>query len=176
MTCNRKLLFKPQPASLTTPTKYSAKLVECFSSVWYVIPLMLVGPFTSRPFSMTWQWKILQKMALGCLICYQGKYFPNGGIQWWLLGKPWTSSIRRSAQYGIGAPPWLLTAFPLSRFWQTYLRNSTILGSSPNMRQPTNITIMVNHLPPLQYGFNQIGSFKGVSQGRLGWVLYETIK
>jgi hypothetical protein len=37
-----------------------------------------------------------------------------------------------------------------------YGRNSTILGSSPNTGQPTNITTMVSHLPLLQRGFNEL--------------------
>ncbi len=41
MTRNRKPLFNRYPASLTTPTKYSVKLVR--SSFWYVIPLLLLG-------------------------------------------------------------------------------------------------------------------------------------
>ncbi len=43
MTGNWKQLFKHLNAILTPPTKYSVKLVKCFSSVWYVIPLLLLG-------------------------------------------------------------------------------------------------------------------------------------
>ncbi len=43
MTRNRKRLFKRLNAVLTPPTKYSVKIVECFSSVWYVIALLLLG-------------------------------------------------------------------------------------------------------------------------------------
>jgi hypothetical protein len=36
-------LFKQLNAILTPPTKYSVKLLKCFSFVRYVIPLVLVG-------------------------------------------------------------------------------------------------------------------------------------
>ena len=43
MTRNRKQLFKQLNAILTPLTIYSFKLVKCFSSVWYVTPLLLLG-------------------------------------------------------------------------------------------------------------------------------------
>ena len=42
-TRNSKRVFKTKHASIATPTKYSLKLVKCFSSVWYVTPIMLLG-------------------------------------------------------------------------------------------------------------------------------------
>ena len=43
MTRHRKQLLKRLDSILTTPTKYFDILFRCFSSVWYVIPLLLLG-------------------------------------------------------------------------------------------------------------------------------------
>ena len=42
-TRNRKWLLHQLIASLTTPIKYAGKIFKCFSSVWYVILLLLLG-------------------------------------------------------------------------------------------------------------------------------------
>ncbi len=85
MTRNRKRLFKQLNAILTPPTKYSIKLVKCFSSVWYVIPLLLSLCFVAF-FLAIWQWKTLEKTGRSMSNwCYWSEWLPDGGIQWLLL-------------------------------------------------------------------------------------------
>ena len=101
MTRNRKQLFKQLNAILTPPTKYSLILIKCFSSFWYVIPLLLLGAILV----VLWLFgrfdneKHRTKPVLVCPIgCYRSECSPDGGIQW-LLVKPWSSSIGRCTRY-----------------------------------------------------------------------------
>ena len=105
---NRFFLFKQLNVILTPPTKYSIKLVKCFSLVWYVIPLLIFGAILvlCGLFLTIQRWNIPQTTGVGMsLLCYWSECLPNGGIQW-LLVKPWTSSIGRCARYCTAASWW----------------------------------------------------------------------
>ena len=103
MTRNRKRLFKQFNAMLTPLTKNSIKLDKCFSSVWYVIPPLLLGAILvfCGLYLTIWRWKTSEKNNVGMSDWfYWSKCLPNpnGGIQW-LLVKPWTSSIGQCVRY-----------------------------------------------------------------------------
>ena len=100
--------LKQSNAILTPPpTKYPIVLLRWFSSVWFVIPLLIVGAI------------LLLRAHFQCVdnektpgVCmsdwwYQSKCLPDGGVQW-LLAKFWTSSIRQCAWYRTGTLPWPL--------------------------------------------------------------------
>ncbi len=72
---------------------------------------------------------------------YWPQYSPNGGVQWLQL-KPWTFSIGKCVQYGIGALLWpskwlanmvsfcqfffRATLFAAGAIWSEYLPNSSV--------------------------------------------------
>jgi hypothetical protein len=78
-TRHRKWLIYQYIASLTTPTKCSGKLVRCFSSVWYVIPLLLSGANMST--GPLFHDEMSETTSVGVsLLLYRSECLPNGGV------------------------------------------------------------------------------------------------
>jgi len=102
---NTKRLLQRLNAIWTIPIKYSDKLFRCFSSVWCVSPLLLLGQLELFFNDLTMKYAIETGVGMSDW-CLSEQVLADDGV-YWLLWKPRTSSIGRCGRYSTGAPRWL---------------------------------------------------------------------